>query len=377
MRPRSIVVCVFWAAAVVATGAASAREDRVGGDVFIGGGSVTVHERAGGDLFAACGVVDVDAAVGGDAVVAGGKVRIGGDVGQSVYAAGGQANINGKVGRNLRVAGGQVELGPKAEVSGNVSVAGGQVRLYGAVRGHVQAAGGRLLIDAPVTGDVLATSGHVELGPRARIGGKLRYRSGEALHQDPAAQVSGGIEQLTPAWGRDAASQPAREPAVERHGIGAIGWIWTAGLVVLAALWLALAPDTSARLGRAVRERTGFSLLLGFVWLVCVPVLALVLLLTIIGIPLALFVAALYLAVLPLAYVAAAVGLGDWALTRWQAARAATWGWRLGAAALALALLNVLGGVPWLGALLGFAVLLAGLGAMLLQWRRPAVPTAA
>jgi hypothetical protein len=106
-------------------------------------------------------------------------------------------------------------------------------------------------------------------------------------------------------------------------------------------------------------------------------VLALLLLLTIIGIPLALIVAALYMAALPLAYVAAAVGLGDWALTRWQAARAAVWGWRVGAATLALVLLNALGHVPWLGALLGFAVLLAGLGAMLLQWRRPAAPTAA
>ena len=69
--------------------------------------------------------------------------------------------------------------------------------------------------------------------------------------------------------------------------------------------------------------------------------------------------------------------LVSWALTRWQATRAAVWGWRVGAAALVLALLNALGHVPWLGALLGFAVLLAGLGAMLLQWRRPALPTAA
>jgi cytoskeletal protein CcmA (bactofilin family) len=348
----------------------------MGADVFIGGGSVTVRDPAGGDLFAAGGTVDVDAAVGGDAVAAGGKVRIGADVGQSVYAAGGQVNVNGKVGRNLRVAGGQVELGPQADVSGNVSAAGGQVRLYGAVRGHVQAAGGRLLIDAPVGGDVLATSGHVELGPHARIAGKLRYRSREALHQDPAAQVSGGIEQLGAAWGGDPASRPAPPPA-RSQGMAAIGWVWTAGLVVLAAVWLALAPGVSARLSRALRERTGLSVLLGFVWLVCVPVLALLLLLTIIGIPLALFVAALYLAVLPLAYVAAAVGLGDWALTRWQAARAAGWGWRVGAAALALALLNALGHVPWLGALLGLAVLLAGLGAMLLLWRRPVSPAVA
>jgi hypothetical protein len=159
--------------------------------------------------------------------------------------------------------------------------------------------------------------------------------------------------------------------------VGAIGWLWTAGLVVLAAVWLAMAPVYSARFGVTLRERPGLSIVLGFVWLVCVPVLTLLLLLTVIGIPLALFVAALYLALLPLAYVAAAVGVGDWALTRWQATHAATSGWRVGAAALALVLLTALSHVPWLGALLAFAVLLAGLGALMLQWRRSAPPGAA
>lgn len=371
LRTVAVCLCTVATIGVDAADDARPREHRMAADVFIASGSVTVHEPVGGDLFIAGGAVDVDAAVGGDAIAAGGKVRIGSEVGQSIYAAGGQVNVNGKVGHNLRVAGGQVELGPKAEVMGNVSMAGGQVRLYGAVRGHVQAAGGRLLIDAPVGGDVLATSGRVELGPQARIAGKLRYRSGDALKKDPAAQVSGGIEQLMPAWGGDVASRP------RRHGMAAIGWAWTAGLVVLAAVWLALAPGASARSSQALRERAGLSVLLGFVWLACVPVLAVLLLLTVIGIPLALFVAAAYLAVLPLAYASAAVGLGDWALTRWQAARASALGWRVGGAALALALLNALGHVPWLGALLAFAVLLAGLGALMLLWRKPAAPTAA
>ena len=127
-RSRSLFVIVLCAVG----GALAADENdqrRVGSDVFISGGTVTVDDAVGGDLFAAGGTVDVDAAVAGDAVAAGGKLRLGAEVGQSVYAAGGQVNINAKVGRNLRVAGGRVELGPKADVAGNVSMAGGQLRL--------------------------------------------------------------------------------------------------------------------------------------------------------------------------------------------------------------------------------------------------------
>lgn len=344
----------------------AAPQARLGGDLFVAGGALTVRDAVGGDLFAAGGSIDVDAPVAGDALVVGGKVRLGVDVAQSVYAAGGQLSIDGKVGHNARVAGGRVEFGPKADVQGNVSVAGGRVRLLGAVRGHVQVAGGRLWIDGPIGGDVLATSGEVALGPNARIAGKLRYRSGDPVQQDPAAQVQGGVEQWA-GWHREA--RPAAPPRPMRSGIA---WWWTAGLIVLAALLLAVWPQWCARNSQTLRERPGLSLLLGFVWLVCVPVAVLVLLLTIIGIPLALLAAALYVAVLPLAYVSTAIGLADRALRAWRSDAANRWGWRIAGAALVLVALALLGRVPWLGGLVVFAALLAGLGIFALQWRRVA-----
>lgn len=345
-------------------------EQRLGGDLFIGGGAVTVSQPVQGDLFASGGSVDIDAAVAGDALAAGGKVRIGAEVEHSVFAAGGQLTVNGKVGRNLRMVGGQVELGPKSVVAGNVSVAGGQVRLYGSIGGHVQSAGGRLLIDGPVSGDVFATSGQIELGPNARIGGKLRYRSGEPLRQDPAAQVGGGIEKLLPAIGARSASAPAGREHAARRAVAGIGWVWTLGLIVLAAALLAMLPRFYVSVARTLREQPGLSLLLGFVLLVCVPVASLLFFITLIGIPLGLFLTALYLALLPVAYVSAGIGLGDWAVQRWLPERSTLLPWRIGAAAAALALLALLGGIPWLGGLIAFAALLAGLGALLLQARR-------
>jgi hypothetical protein len=344
---------------------------RLGGDLFIAGSSVTVDQPVTGDLIAMGGSIDVDAPVSGDAVVAGGKVRLGVDVAGSIYAAGGQLTINGKVGRNLRAAGGQTELGAKAEVGGNLSIAGGQVRLQGRVGGHVQAAGGRVFIDGPIGGDVLATSGHLELGPNARIAGKLRYSSNEILRQDPQAQVAGGIEPLMPALGRgDDARKPDDRhdgPRFRAHGLG---WVWTIGLIVLAAALLVALPRFYANVAQTLSERPGQSVLLGFVLLVCTPFAALIAFITLIGIPLGLLLTALYLALLPVGYVSAGIGLGDWGLRRLRPANAPSQGWRIAAAALALVLLALAGWVPWLGWLVALTVLLAGLGALLLQARR-------
>lgn len=339
----------------------------LGSDQFVAGGEVTVDRPVAGDLVASGGQIDIDAAVAGDALVFGGQVRLSGDVGGSYIGAGGQTMIDGRVGRNLRVVGGRVELGPRAEVAGNVAVGGGQLRLRGAVRGQVLAGGGRVLIDGPVDGDVVVGGGEVELGPNARIAGQLRYRSGEPLRQDPQAQVAGGIERLPLPAGHEA---PAEGGAFMGAAAALAGLLWTLGLVALAGLLIGVMPGFSGTVSRTLRERPGASLLLGFVVLVCAPVAAVLLFVTVIGVPLGLVALAAYGALLPLAYVAAAVALGDWALQRWQPQRAGRGAMRFVAAALVLLALSLLGWIPLLGGLIGLAALLAGLGALLLQFDR-------
>lgn len=339
---------------------ASVAERQHGADRFVSGGSFSVKEPVGGDLIAVGGNIDVDAPVAGDVLIAGGNLRLGADIGQSVYAGGGQVKIVGKVGRNVRVAGGQVDIGPSATIEGNLSSGGGQVNLQGSVNGYVQVAGGRVLIDAAVGGDVDAASGHVELGPRARIAGKLRYRSAEDLKRDPAATVAGGIERLAMSAGEGHRG--------DRHaGYRGVGLFWMLGLMLLAAVLLASLPRFYDGVATTLQQRPGGSLLAGFVLLVCVPAAALILLITIIGVPLGLLLIALYLAVLPVAYVSAGIVLGGLALRRYRSAQAGLIGWRIGAALLGVLLLGLLGWIPWIGAAIGFAALLAGLGALLLQ----------
>jgi Putative transposase len=122
---------------------------------------------------------------------------------------------------------------------------------------------------------------------------------------------------------------------------------------------------------QTLRERTGTSLLAGFIVLASVPAAVLVLLVRIIGVPLALPATLLYFVLLPLGYIAAAVGLRQWGLSRFRSAQAQRTGWRVGAALLALVLLGLLGQLPWIGGWIGFAALLLGLGAIVLQaWPR-------
>jgi hypothetical protein len=340
-------------------------ERRMGADRFFSGGSLNVSHPVDGDLIAAGGNLDVEAPVGGDALVVGGNLRFGSEVGQSIYALGGQVKVDAKVGRNVRVAGGQVDIGPNAQVAGNLTTAGGQVNVNGRVIGYVQVAGGRVVIDAPVGGDVVAASGQVELGPNARIAGKLRYRSPDDLKRDPAAQVAGGVERLALSPG-----QESRWRGHRRFLVGGASMLWTLGMMVLATVLLVAFPGFYDRVTRTLRARPGMSVLSGLVLLACAPLAALILLISIIGVPLALISLALYLAALPVGYASGGIALGNWALGRFRPDQATLPGWRIGAALLALFSMALLRWIPGVGALVGFGALLAGLGALLLQLQR-------
>ncbi|HEX7155572.1 MAG TPA: polymer-forming cytoskeletal protein, partial [Burkholderiaceae bacterium] len=79
-----------------------------------------------------------------------------------------------------------------------------------------------------------------------------------------------------------------------------------------------------------------------------------------------------YAVLLLLGHVMTGIGLGDWALVRLRSGDAARTGWRIGAAILALVVIAILARIPFLGGLVTFIVLIAGVGALLMQAYRPA-----
>lgn len=361
MKRMLVLVGLTLALSARANDAEKRIERDFGNDHFAAGGLVRIDQRVTGDLIAAGGNIEVVAPVGGDVVLSGGTLRVNSSIGQSLYAAGGQLSINGPVSRNLRVAGGQIEIGPASEVAGNVSIGGGQVTIKGHIKGYVQALGGKVLIDGVVDGDVQAHSGQVELGPNARIAGKLRYASREDLKRDSGALVQGAIERI---------EMPGGWPVPENveHGMGRRGsWFWSIGLLVIAGVLVSALPSFFARATATVRTRFAISVLLGFVTLVCVPVAAVFFLITIIGVPLGLLVIALYLTLLVVGYVTTGISLGDRVFARLRIGRERSKFWRIASAGLGVLLVGLLARIPWVGGWVVLVALLAGLGAIAQQ----------
>ncbi|HXZ47587.1 MAG TPA: hypothetical protein VEG27_01130 [Usitatibacter sp.] len=281
-----------------------------------------------------------------------GNVDISQAVEGPVYAAGGNVTLAAPVNGRVRLAGGNVKIGPTAAIAGDAAIAGGSVEVAGPIGGALRAAAGQIRIDGPVAGDMSIAAGTLELGPDARIQGRLVFY-GRELRRDSGAQVLGGVEQQS---GRGYWHE---RTLAERF---THGWSWTAALMGLAALIAAALPGASQRLAQELSERPWITAPLGLVALISIPIAALLLLITVIGIPFAVLALLLYIALMLVGYVWLAVVVGGMLLDRVKPGTAALAAWRVGAAVLAMLALAIVVRIPVVGGLVHLAAVVLGVG---------------
>lgn len=306
-----------------------------------------------------------DDSIGGPSGFVGGSVVIDEAVAGGVRGVGGNVTVNAPVAGSARLAAGRVEIGPAGAIASDASIAAGNVVVKGSVQGNLQVAAGHVTLDGPVGGDASIAAGSLDLGPNARIGGKLRFRGG-GLNQDAGAMVAGGIDHRT-------------GPRHDTYRVGrhAPGWIWTLGLMVLAAIVAAALPGPSARMAAELRARPWMAPLMGFIAITCIPVAAVLVMITIIGIPLGILALLGYAALLLVGYVTAAVVAGGLLLGHFKADAVGMAIWRAGAAVAAMLALALLARIPHLGGLFVFLALVVGVGLIVAVTLRREPPAAA
>lgn len=335
----------------------SATAETARGNLYRAGGSLEVDAPVSGDLHAAAGRLLVSQPIAQDATLAAGDIEVRAPIGQDLRAAAGRLRVAAAVKGEARLAGGDVRLEPEAEIAGPLWVAGGHVELLGRSGDRVTAHAGELVIGGEVQGDLQATTGQLRLLPGARVHGRLRYASEREAEVAPGALVSGGIEREAP---RQHPDRPPQTPGAA----GAV--VWVAGLFAAGVLWWLLFPNFARSAQVQLQRAPGPSLAWGAAALLGVPLLALLLMITIIGLPLALALMAAYALMLLAGYLVVAGTLAERLLQARgiQPAAALSWKSRLGALALALLLLVLVALLPVVGWLLALGALMAGTGAL-------------
>lgn len=272
--------------------------------------------------------VDVDIGSPGDQFVVKGRVDLGA----------------GQTAKTVVVVDGDVDVARGATVTGDVVSVDGTVRVAGVVRGRVVTVGGRAIV---------TRTGVVREG--------IRYGEDEPIIA-PGAQVGGRVTQIDLDFG---------------DAVPFISWLalWLAvsiSTLMLGVLLLWIAPRAADATFERMRDGGwGPAIGVGFVVFLGLPTLAVMALITLVGIP---FGIGLLLALLPLG--ALGYTAGAWLLGRAVigpprgrfAAFLAGWG-----------MLRLAALIPFVGGLVFLAAMIFGLGALawaMLQARDPGAPAA-
>lgn len=249
---------------------------------------------------------------------------------------------------------------PAGKTVGDVFVIDGAVNVGGRVDGDVVAISGPVRIAGTVNGSVSAVSDRVTLLPGARVTDDVRYG-----HEKPlvAAGATVGGEVSDEGWS-DVTGFPW-------GAVGVVAW-WLAASIstlILGIVLIALAPRAVDRARDALRSNVGAVIGWGAALFVGLPIVAVIALATLVGIPLGI---GLLLALLPLgavAYVTAAYLLGRRLIkepTSRTVAFLAGWG-----------ILRVAAIVPILSTLTWLTAVIVGLGALIVAIWRARTPVAA
>ena len=320
---------------------------------YAAGNRVVISTPMPADVLVAGREVAITQPVAGDILAAGRRIELSARADDDVRIAGSEVIVNAPVLGDVTIAGGSVSLGRNAHVEGRSWITGRVVRIDGVLDRELNVAAAQVVITGELRKPVRIVAEQLDVRSGARLLAPVTYRGANEAIVAKDATVMGPITFTR---------IDAREARGARQVPAASTFLFVTHLFLAGLLVIVFMPRTGRSVIDTLRAQPLKSFLAGFTLLITVPIAALLLIMTVLGLPIGLVLAATYAVALFAGVLTTAFFLGD-AEARWLNPQTEATRGRQAALLLAgiltLALLRmVLGGVAVLVAVL------FGLGAL-------------
>lgn len=333
------------------------------GDYVVFGRNIEISGNVLGDVYVAGIHVLIDGNIQGDVIAACGSLVISGDISGSVRMAGGELFVSGTIGNSCSFATFSGNLIPSAFVGGSLAAITGSLDLSAPVAKQVRFAAGNARLSSSIGENVSAIVGQMRLTSKAEIGGKLTYASSQQALIDDSTHIKGGIDKK-PSLIRDLIGGDLFENVLIGSQILAnlMNFLYSLGVGLLL---LRLFPRYMRSTLVALEKHPVKSLAFGAIALIVLPLLFLILLISIFGIPFALTLLAFNIITFYTAKIVTVLWVSNKWLTKLKLLpnHASTLG-------LGLAIYFLLALIPIFGEGLSVMTMILGLGASLISVKR-------
>ncbi len=343
-----------------------ASGQEVKGNLYAAGMNITIDGKVSGDVICAGQNINISGAVEGDVICAGQTINITGEVKGNVRIAGNSLNINSAVGKNVMAFGQSLLFGQNAKSGWDVTVFGALAQIDGQVGRDLYGSVAIAQINGAVAGNIKLTidsqkkkqnENRLTIGSTAKISGDLTYTANQAATIESGAVISGQTVHNLP-------KVVAKKPTFNQAW-GSLYSIFSALVIglVLISLW----REPIIKLTDKMLEKIPASLGWGFLIMFFTPVVALLLVITIIGIPLALILVGLWLIALFISNVLVGILVGRSILNNLWAKKKDSLIWAM---IIGVIIVNIVFAIPLIGWILGMISIWWGLGGIMLYFKK-------
>jgi len=295
--------------------------------------------------------------VNGDVLVAGGSVNISGQIAGDLRLLAGQTLITGSVGRSATLVAGNVEMTSPASIGRNLSALCGNMDLAGRLGGNGHIYASSLRLSDGVGGDLAAYVGRMRATSTTDIRGRLEYWSDQLALIAPGAVVQQGVEHH-PSF----IYTLSQHPWLKWLRIGSklatllMNFFYS---LILGFIFMRYFQHRLDRAFRAMRTMPFQSLVTGGLVLIVLPLISLLLLMTILGVPFALTLLAINVIGFYTGKIFTILFVSKWSLKKLHKEK-----WQKLGYMLMLIVYFVVSSIPYFGQAFVFAITLFGLGAI-------------
>jgi hypothetical protein len=256
------------------------------GNYFAMGKSVEISGTVNGDVYALAGEVVIDGTVNGDVLICGGSVDIGGKVAQNCRLLGGQVLISGAIGNNVTAISGNLQVLPSAVIGGSLVATAANVDLAAHIGSEASVVASNLRLSGHLDKGLDAYVGQMRITSKAVIKEGVEYKSGSAAWIESGASIGGPVVR-NPSFVHELVEGTWVHSLLLGSKVLAIlmNFIYT---FVVGVLLVKLFPKNLEAALEALHKTPGKALLYGVMLLILLPLAALILLMTILGVPFAL-----------------------------------------------------------------------------------------
>ncbi|MBI4652645.1 polymer-forming cytoskeletal protein [Candidatus Kuenenbacteria bacterium] len=323
-------------------------------DLIAFGEIIEINGLIKGDLFVVGQIITINGNVEGDIIGLGQQITINGKVNGNVRILGQTIKFNNQVDKNINVFGESIFFSEKSKVEKNLLILGENIEINGKVNGNIYGNGEKISLNNEINKIINLNVTSLVLQSNAIINGDLYYRAPQKAKIQSGAQISGKTFYKIPSF----------EKKEKKYTITFFFWklVHLFGFLIIGLIFTSLFRKKTLEIIDQIKKTPWKNIGFGIIYFFITPIILLLLIALLIGMPLAFIGGCLYFILLYLSQLFVGMTIGikiDKKIRKPKEGVEQNLIWPM---SLGMIILIILFSVPYLGFFFKLIIIWIGLG---------------